>query len=362
MIQGSPDNANNLLEMLNPHIDAPPPGRWEPNEGFATAVQTISEKKTVRNVNPEITNRGVGPLVVDLQTNEEELYEAGSVSSSEEKIAKFKHRSLSSCGEGRSSRSALATGKRSASEDPFEELCTQRSGEDSLSSRLNTSTMMLLMGKNNTLNYEKFTRSEVTFIERVMPLISGSNMYKKFSQNQLLNKNAFDPLNADKSPPDQCGFGIRSFCLDQDLKHIEIRQHLKPVVEQVILISDLVKPILPQTTMDILRVQKQERHRSFAKSGNNEMLEDFLLQDAKGSISQLVKIGIINKNSELFKQKCADCNYYPFSLALNKGRIELVATSYETLKNWIIGINILIACRKNMGRLRKMMQGYNPNS
>ena len=222
--------------------------------------------------------------------------------------------------------------------------------------------MMLLFGKNNTLNFDKFTRSEVTFFERVVPLIAGSNMYKKFSSNQLLNENAFDPLNADKSPPDQCGFGIRSFCLDQDLKHIEIRQHLKPAVEQVIQVSELIKPILPQTTMDILRVQKQVRIRNFAQAGNSEYLEDFLLQDAKGSISQLVKIGIINKNSELFKQKCADCTYYPFSIALTKGRIELVATSYETLKNWIIGINILISGRKNMGRLRKMMQGCSPNS
>ena len=116
-------------------------------------------------------------------------------------------------------------------------------------------------------------------------------------------------------------------------------------MEQVIDVADLVKAILPQTTMDIISVQKNCRVRSLNQSTTKDMLEDFLILDAKGSISQLVNIGVINKNSELYKQKCADCTYYPFSIALQKGRIELIATSYETLKNWIIGINLLISRR-----------------
>ena len=72
-------------------------------------------------------------------------------------------------------------------------------------------------------------------------------------------------------------------------------------MEQVIDVADLVKAILPQTTMDIISVQKNCRVRSLNQSTTKDMLEDFLILDTKGSISQLVNIGVINKNSELYK-------------------------------------------------------------
>ena len=69
----------------------------------------------------------------------------------------------------------------------------------------------------------------------------------------------------------------------------------------------------------------------------------------------MAKIGIVNKNSELYRQKCLDSTFYPFSLALTKGRVELVATNYETLKNWIIGINLLVSNKKHIPKIRHMM-------
>ena len=53
--------------------------------------------------------------------------------------------------------------------------------------------------------------------------MEGSTVFKKFSDRQLLKENAFDPLNAEKYPPEQCGFGIRFICMDKDMKYIEIR-------------------------------------------------------------------------------------------------------------------------------------------
>ena len=73
-------------------------------------------------------------------------------------------------------------------------------------------------------------------------------------------------------------------------------------------------------------------------------------------ISHLAKIGIVNKNSELYRQKCLDSTYYPFSIALTNGRVELIATSYETLKNWIIGINLLVS---NIPKLKQLMEHAN---
>ncbi len=70
----------------------------------------------------------------------------------------------------------------------------------------------------------------------------------------------------------------------------------------------------------------------------------------------MAKIGIVNKNSDLYRQKCLDSAYYPFSIALTKGRVELIATSYETLKNWIIGINLLVSNKKHIPKIRQLMQ------
>jgi hypothetical protein len=77
--------------------------------------------------------------------------------------------------------------------------------------------------------------------------------------------------------------------------------------------------------------------------------------DTKGSISHLAKIGIVNKNSELYRQKCLDSGYYPFSIALTKGRVELIATNYDTLKNWIIGINLLVSNKKHIAKIKQLM-------
>jgi hypothetical protein len=60
-----------------------------------------------------------------------------------------------------------------------------------------------------------------------------------------LNENAFDPLNSDKFPPENCGYGIRIFQLDKSLLCINVKQSLKNAVETSISLNDIVKPILP---------------------------------------------------------------------------------------------------------------------
>jgi hypothetical protein len=54
----------------------------------------------------------------------------------------------------------------------------------------------------------------------------------------------------------------------------------------------------------------------------------------------------------MYRQKCLDTTFYPFSLALTQGRVELIATSYEVLKNWIIGINLLVSNKKHINKIK----------
>lgn len=136
-----------------------------------------------------------------------------------------------------------------------------------------------------------------------------------------------------------------------------------------------MKPIIPQITLDIIKAKKQRsKERSTAKKSRHP--KDHVLEHASrdresANISHLVKIGVIDKNSKAFQDKCAECVYFPFSIALHsqsaenssraltsasvshdsvacfnagiqEGRVELIATSYDVLKAWIVGINMLI--------------------
>ena len=88
-----------------------------------------------------------------------------------------------------------------------------------------------------------------------MPLIQGSVMYKKFSTNYLLQQKVFDPLGPNETTPDHCGYGVRFFRLDPTLSYIEVRQHYKSGIESMIDIDDVIKPIIPHTTIDIIKFQ-----------------------------------------------------------------------------------------------------------
>lgn len=57
----------------------------------------------------------------------------------------------------------------------------------------------------------QFSKIDVSFAERIVPLLDVNAFYKKFSSRQSLNEHAFDPLNSDKFPPESCGYGIRLF-------------------------------------------------------------------------------------------------------------------------------------------------------
>jgi hypothetical protein len=70
---------------------------------------------------------------------------------------------------------------------------------------------------------------------------------------------------------------------------------------------------------------------------------DFVRYSSESSISHLAKIGVVNKKSDIYRQKCQECTFFPFSIALHqRGRIDFIATSYELFKQWIYGINVLI--------------------
>jgi len=197
--------------------------------------------------------------------------------------------------------------------------------------------------------------NEMIFLETIEPMIRGSFIYKKFTNYQSLKRTAFDPLLGDINPPEACGYGVRSMRLHPNLDRIEIRHTAKPGIELSISVDQILRPIVPQITMDILRVQRKiiESHHV---SGHPE--DKFQMAEIFGDLSTkalLAKRGVNNLNNGL--ERYLTCSYYSFSILLEKsGKIEFVASNYSIFKEWIHGINMLLRYKKHIPKLRQRIK------
>ncbi len=110
----------------------------------------------------------------------------------------------------------------------------------------------------------------------------------------------------------------------------------------------MIKPIIPQITLDILREkQKSNKNENYHNGFPSDSLvpEFSILENHKASvsnISNLAKLGILNRSSDVYKVKCASTCFLPFGIALEKGgRIELIAANQESMNTIIFCINFL---------------------
>ena len=63
-------------------------------------------------------------------------------------------------------------------------------------------------------------------------------------------------------------------------------------------------------------------------------------------------MGIVNRNSEQYRIKCAAANLLPFGIALDKGgRIELIAMNYDSLKQLLFCVDFLAHNKKQMPKI-----------
>jgi len=195
------------------------------------------------------------------------------------------------------------------------------------------------------------SQAEVQFFDCILPLLEGTDLYRKFSDRNSLKSPSFDPFNAESNPPDSCGFGLRGYKLGKSLMRVECRHHEKPGVESSILIDHIMKPIVPKTTMELVKLQ-----RMF----DPDKLSDLTPEQQKQKTLEIIKNmswkvspGVVAKNFDYYKKMFMECRFYPFSIALEKGgRVELIAGSYIIFKHWIDGLNQLVKFKKQLSRLK----------
>lgn len=185
------------------------------------------------------------------------------------------------------------------------------------------------------------------------PLLEGACLFKRFSNYTSLKKAAFDPLNPEENPPESCGYGMRHIRLNKDFDKFEIRHAFKPGVEALLQLENFVRPVVPQITTDILKIQKrlsEDKTGLAAKASKlNHSFEVYGHVESKNYLLQ--------RNGDLSLEQYLGCTHYPFSILLEKGgRIDFIAPSYQDFRQWIDGLNMLIKNKRNLAKLKHKIE------
>lgn len=191
-------------------------------------------------------------------------------------------------------------------------------------------------------NLEDISQNEVSFLEKIRPLLEGSEILKKFvSKSKIKNFDILDSLNL---MPEHCGYAVRHFFLHKSLGKIDVKQPLKPGFESTIISENLWGPVLSPNVILVLKAQ--------GHLNNDDLDYDKLNEKVKDSVN-------FDVNSERFRELCKGISFYPFSIGLLQGeKVELVAKGYQTLKQWVNGINALTKYKRYIPKLRSRIEAY----
>ncbi|OMJ94993.1 hypothetical protein SteCoe_1686 [Stentor coeruleus] len=230
--------------------------------------------------------------------------------------------------------------------NPYLELVVKPLGKKLiLSAERNTSTPMKVLNKKYyRFRLEDITQKEKDFLDKIKPLLEGSEIYKKFITKSTAKVQSFEILDSLRIMPEQCGYALRKFFLHKSLNKIHVTQALKPGFESTISSDCLMAPILSLNTILVLKTQGHLNKGDLDYDKINDKSRDFVGLDG---------------SSERFNKQCQNIVYYPFCIGLAKGEnIELIAKGYEILKQWVNGINALVKYKKLIPKLKSRIEAY----
>lgn len=124
---------------------------------------------------------------------------------------------------------------------------------------------------------------------------------------------------------------MREWRLSPDLMQLRFST-LQKKNDLTIAISDIARVIIPQQTADIVKV---------------------IRGDPEPFNGHVVTLNQKRKNED-YRKKCFEASLFPVSIALNDkrktrgGRLDLIATSYETFTEWVVGLRWLLSNRSNL--------------
>ena len=180
---------------------------------------------------------------------------------------------------------------------------------------------------NNNFNSTISTKNSndnnrILIIQKLRPLITGINLYKRFNNN-FYNVKDFDPLNCLNNPPENCGYGMRNFKLNTKKKTLEIK-----ILNQI-----------------------NKNHFEFSDSIFN--IKNILLGKFANKIIKLKE----KKNFEFDFQSqfLLNNDFICFSLVFNDYKIDLNAPNFFIFNNFSLAIKTIINNKENIDEILNKM-------
>ena len=122
-------------------------------------------------------------------------------------------------------------------------------------------------------------------------------------------------------------------------------------------IDQIIRPVVPQLTMDILRVQKKIVESQNYPGPSEDKLQMAEMFGDLNTKALLAKRGVNSLNNGM--ERYLNCSYYTFSIHLEKnGKAEFVAGSYGIFKEWINGLNMLLKYKKQLSKMKNKLKNY----
>ncbi|OMJ81480.1 hypothetical protein SteCoe_18047 [Stentor coeruleus] len=228
--------------------------------------------------------------------------------------------------------------------NPYLELVVKPLGKKPMLSAERNTPVKVLNKKYYRFRLEDITQNEKDFLDKIKPLLEGSEIYKKFVTKPTNKVQSFEILESIRVMPEHCGYALRQFFLHKSLNKIHVTQPLKPGFESTISSDCLMAPILSPNTILVLKTQGLLNKDDLDYDKINEKCRDF---------------ASLNMNSDRFREQCRNIVYYPFCIGLVKGeKIELIAKGYQILKQWVNGINALVKYKKLIPKLTSRIEAY----
>lgn len=105
--------------------------------------------------------------------------------------------------------------------------------------------------------YQNCSKLESHSFDCILPLGPGSAVFNKSGTAHPAQQEVLGPTDPSNTTPGAFGYGVRYFSLDPTLGYIEVRQHFKSGADKPADADDALKPVIPHTTIDIVKYRKQ---------------------------------------------------------------------------------------------------------
>ena len=171
---------------------------------------------------------------------------------------------------------------------------------------------------NNNLNDIIIPTKNSSLSQKLHPLINGLNIYKRFDNVNytLLHRKTFNPLKADKFPPEECGYILRIFKLNTKKGTLEIK-----------------KP-------------EHKSNNHYEMSINIFDIEDLFLGELASKLLKVKekKITKLDKESKFLLKY----DFVSFTLVTTNKKIDLIAPNYISFINFDAAIKSIIKNPNNV--------------